>query len=245
MKYCAAHESRQVDAAVMACPFFQPVEVPQALQVGALLASQHAVEVAVRDAGREKEFHVDVLGQLLRPGARRGERLVERLVAFGRKLVEQLAAIAARTNRPDEPVALEALERRVDLADIDVPGPTEHGFKAVFHLISVEWLSLQEPQHAVLKRQVFDLPYSVCMLSMHRWLLDVKAWLKKGGADAFFRSAYCFAHGDESAGAAPARSKNPGPGVCASWLSVSTRGAAKRIRRRIFHRFLPEGRPVG
>src|SRR5438309_11612112 len=154
----------------MTGPFFQPVEVPQALKVGALLASEHALEVAVRDAGREQEFHVDVLMQLLWPGVRLGEPLVERLVAFGRKLVEQLAAIAARTNRPDEPVALKPLERRVDLADIDVPGPFEHGFKAVFNLISVERLSLQEPQHAELKRYVFDLPYSVCMLSMHSWL---------------------------------------------------------------------------
>src|SRR3989440_9017715 len=151
----------------MACPFFQPVEVPQALQVGALLASQHALEVAVRDGSREKEFHVDVLVQLRGPGVRLGEPLVERLMALGRKLVEQLSAIAARTNGPDEPVALKALERRVDLADIDVPGPTKHGFKAVFHLISVERLSLQEPQHAVLKRQSVDLTYSVCMLSMH------------------------------------------------------------------------------
>src|SRR2546421_8150214 len=136
----------------MACPFFQPVEVPQALQVGALLASQHALEVAVRDAGREKEFHVDVLVQLLWPGVRLGEPLVERLMALGRKLVEQLAAIAARTNRPDEPVALKALERRVDLGGRRIIKKNEHGFKAVLHLISVEWLSLQEPQHAVLKR---------------------------------------------------------------------------------------------
>src|SRR5437667_12417945 len=106
----------------MTGPFFQPVEVPQALKVGTLLASEHALEVAVRDAGREKEFHVDVLVQLLWPGVRLGEPLVERLVAFGRKLVEQLAAIAARANRPDEPVALEALERRGDLAGMRGPG---------------------------------------------------------------------------------------------------------------------------
>src|SRR5256886_16536436 len=112
---------------------------------------EQAVEVAVRDGGGEKEFPVDVLVELVRPGVRLGEPLVERLMALGRKLVEQLAAIAARTNRPDEPVALKALERRVDLADIDVPGPTKHGFKAVFHLISVERLFLLEPQHVVLK----------------------------------------------------------------------------------------------
>src|ERR1700736_5682785 len=162
----------------MPSPFFQPVQVAQTLQVGTLLASEHSLQVAVCEAGGEQEFHVDLFVQLLRSGVRLGEPLVERLLALGRELVKQLSAIAARTNRPDQPVALEALERRVDLADIDVPRTSEHGFKAVLHLISVEGLLLQEPQHAVLKRHSFDLTYSVCMLSMHGGSLNVKSLAK-------------------------------------------------------------------
>jgi len=77
-------------------------------------------------------------------------------VALRGKLVLQLPAIAATANRPDQPVALEALEGRVDLADIDFPGPTQHRLKAVLHLVAVEGLSLQEAQHAELKRQSLD-----------------------------------------------------------------------------------------
>src|SRR5207302_1627604 len=150
---------RKVDAAVAARPFFQPVEVPEALQVGALLASEHRLQVAVRDAGRKQELHVDVLVELLWPGVRLCEPLLERLLTFARKLVQQLAAIPAVPDRPDEAVTLQALEGRIDLADIDFPGPTQHRLKAVLHLISVEGLHLQKAQDAVLKRQSAVYPY--------------------------------------------------------------------------------------
>src|SRR5712691_11052806 len=100
--------------------------------------------------------------------------MVERLLAVRRKLVEQLSAVAPRTDRPDEPVTLEALQGRVDLADIDFPGPTQHRLKPVLYLIAVQRLLLQESQHAELKRQSLVYPYSVCMLSMHDAVEAVK-----------------------------------------------------------------------
>jgi len=79
---------------------------------------------------------------------------LERNRGNGRSLFGLMGALTSQ-NRPDEAVPLEALEGRVDLADIDFPGPTEHRLKAVLHLISMERLPFEEPQHAVLKRQSF------------------------------------------------------------------------------------------
>ena len=103
--------------------------------------------------------------QALRAKVRLGEPSVQRFAARGGKLVEELAAVTPATQRADQPVALEALERRVNLADIDFPGTAEQRFKTVFHLVSVERLLGEEAQHPVPKRHY---PYSVCIKSMHR-----------------------------------------------------------------------------
>src|SRR5207247_9230714 len=103
--------------------------------------------------------------EALRAKVRLGEPSVQRFAARGGKLVEELAAVTPATQRADQPVALEALERRVNLADIDFPGTAEQRFKTVFHLVSVERLLGEEAQHPVPKRHY---PYSVCIKSMHR-----------------------------------------------------------------------------
>src|SRR6202521_3628491 len=106
--------------------------------------------------------------QLLRPRVGLRQPALERFSTGIRELVEQLAPVASGADRPHEPVALQALERRVDLPDIDFPGPAQHGLKTVFHLIAVQRLLRQEPQHAELKRHFSRYTYAVCIASMHR-----------------------------------------------------------------------------
>src|ERR1700693_6058413 len=131
MQQRAANQPREVLPAFTPSALFELVQVPKALQVGALLAAKQRSEVAVGDAGRDEEVHVDLLVKRLGTRLGLGEPGVKSLApAFG-KLVEELAPVAPSPDRPHQAVSLEALECRIDLSDIDFPGLSQHRLKPV------------------------------------------------------------------------------------------------------------------
>src|ERR1700686_4759810 len=167
MQQRAANQPRHVLAALAPRALLELVQVSQALQVSALLPAKQRAEPAVGHARGDQELHVDLLVKLLRSGLRFGDPGVESLAPSLRQPVLELAPVAPLPHRLHEAVALEALERRIDLADIDFPGLPQHRLKPVLPLVAVQRFLREEAQHAELKRHWSRYPYSVCIGSMH------------------------------------------------------------------------------
>src|SRR5262249_55564587 len=137
MQKSAPDQPGQVVAIFPASSLLQPIQIAHTLQIAAPLAGEQRTQVAVGEAAGEEELHIEVLAQLLRSGLGLDQPGVERGPTLVGEPISQLAPVAAGAHRTYQPVALQPLEGRVDLADVDLPASAEHGLEAGFQLVAM------------------------------------------------------------------------------------------------------------